>query len=153
MTYFNVEGNVIMKSIIKENIPNEIYQTIVILYGGGIASKRIIKLLKPYWINIEYIVDDDMNKWGTQIEDIEVISYERLKEICRNSDNISVILTTIYGKTILEKLNQISNIKVYEMYGWLDEEFDLHCIAGGVNDKDEEMKFCQEINLLKDKPP
>ncbi len=138
-----------MKSILKDNIPNELYQSVVILYGAGITCRRLLELLKPYPIDVKYILDDDMNKWGNKILSIEIISYQEFEEICRHSNRVAVILTTIYGKTAIKKLSKLSNIEIYEMYGWLDEVYGVNSLVNGMNDKNEIEKFGKETSLLK----
>lgn len=140
-----------MKSICRGNIQNELHQSKVFLYGAGITCRRILKLLQPYSIKVEYIIDDDMNKWGTMVEDIEIISFEQLEEICKSLTHVSVIVTTIYGKTVLKTLRNIGNIDVYEMYGWLDEIYALNSLTIGLNDEGEIEKFGNHISAIKDK--
>lgn len=139
-----------MEEITKEYIPEQLYCSTVMLYGAGTTGRRIINLLKPYQICIKYIIDDDMNRWGTEIEGIKVISHQKLKELCENCKNVSIILTTIYGKTVLNRLNKISGIKIYEMYRWLDEVYDSDNLAKHIH-KEEIEQFRQRSNLLKNK--
>ena len=70
-----------MKSILKDNIPNELYQSVVILYGAGITCRRLLELLKPYPIDLKYILEEvvwiaiayvpNENNQLTQILDLE----------------------------------------------------------------------------------
>lgn len=138
-----------MKSISRDNVKNELSKSDVFMYGGGITGRRILKELKPYQINIKYIVDDDMNKWGNTLENIEIISYSQLEKMCANLDRVSIILTTIYGKTVLSRLNRIENIDVYEMYGWLDEAYGLNSLTIGLDDEKEIEKFGARVDELK----
>ncbi len=140
-----------MKSISKDNIQNELGRSNVFLYGGGITGRRILKLLEPYQINIKYIIDDDMNKWGNKVEDIEIISLYKLEKMCTYLDHVSIILTTIYGKTVLKQLNEIGIIDVYEMYGWLDEVCGLNNLTLGLEDEEEIEKFGRKISTIKEK--
>lgn len=137
-----------MLRINKDNIPEELHHSVVVLYGAGTTGRRIIRMLEPFHIHIKYIVDDDMNRWGTLIEDIEIISYQELRNMCDGTKEISVILTTIYGKKVLERLRKIPNISVYEMYGWLDEEYGTDNLAKRIR-KDEIEKLEQNCNLIK----
>lgn len=140
-----------MKSISKGNIQEELQQSKVFLYGAGITGRRILKLLDPYQIKIECIIDDDINKWGSRIEGIEIISCRQFEEICTNLRHISVILTTIYGKTVLRTLNKIDNIEIYEMYGWLDKAYGLNNLTIGLEDKTEIGKFGDHIGKIKER--
>ena len=91
-----------MKSIHKGEIPEALYQSVVVLYGAGITGNRIVALLKPYKVRILYIIDDDKNKWGSTIDGIPIISYRVFEEKCTGFAHVSVILTTIYGKAVLK---------------------------------------------------
>lgn len=140
-----------MKSILKDSIPSDLYQTNVVLYGAGITGKRILNLLRPYHIKIKYIIDDDPNKWGDRLENIEVVSFQQFEKTCLSTDYISVILTTIYGKSVLKRLDRFTNLEVYEMYSWLDEMYELNFLIKGLDDKYEIEKFCKESSLIKNK--
>lgn len=140
-----------MKSICRENIHNELYHSTVFLYGAGITCRRILKLLEPYPVRIKYIIDDDMNKWGTAIENIEIISIRQLEEMCKEFTHVAVILTTIYGKTVLKALDKIGSLEVYEMYNWLDEVYALNSLTIGLDDPEEIKKFGCQINAIKEK--
>ncbi len=140
-----------MKKIVKDNIPSELYQSMVVLYGGGITCRRILELLKPYQINISYIIDDDINKCGSKIENIEIISYEKFEDICNQFNRVSVILTSIYGKLILGRLNEVENIDVFEMYNWLDNVYRLNSLVGGLDDEGRVKLFKRECLLLANK--
>lgn len=143
-----------MKSIYKGSIPNELYQSNVVLYGAGMSCRRILKLLEPYKVNIQYIIDDDSNKWGDKIENIEVISYKDFERLCGCSSHILVILTSIYGKAILKRLKDmidIYGVEVYEMYEWFNEAYGFQGFINGIDSKKEIKKFHWEIQLLADK--
>ncbi len=140
-----------MKRISKENIPYELYHSKVMIYGAGATCGKIIRLLKSYQINVYYIIDDDVNKCGSRIEDVEVISYIKFKGICKQFHDICVVMATIYGKTVLRQLDEIDDINVYELYDWLDELYGLNAFADGVNDRDKIKNFQVECMSLKDK--
>lgn len=143
-----------MKSIHKGNLPEKLYQSVVVLYGAGITGNRIVALLKSYKVHILYIIDDDKNKWGSTIDGIPIISYRMFEERCAGLSHVSIILTTIYGKTVLKKIRQITGaveIEVYEMYGWLDEAYQLNELIGGVGDIKRIERFHREIDFLKDR--
>lgn len=139
-----------MKSINRENMNTELCNSDVFLYGAGITGRRILKLLEPYQINIKYIVDDDMNKWGSALENIEIISYAQFEKMCTSLEHVSIILTTIYGKTVLSQLNRLKNIEVYEMYDLLDEVYALNSLTIGLDDKREIEKFGARVHEIKE---
>ena len=139
-----------MTKIKKNDIPVQLYHSMVVLYGAGTTGRRIINMLSPYQIHVKYIVDDDMHRWGTKIENIEIISYQRLKELCDDVKDISVILTTIYGKAVLERVSKIPQIKVYEMYEWLDEVYGIDSWVKKIQ-KDEIGQFGKNCSLIRHK--
>lgn len=139
-----------VEKIIKDNIPMELYQSVVVLYGAGTTGRRIIKLLEPYRINMKYVIDDDMNRWGSKVENIEIISYQRFEEMCDNSRDISVVMATIYGKTVMDRLRQIPDLKVYELYEWLDEVYGSDNLARRIHEDEIEV-FRRKSDLLKEK--
>ncbi len=140
-----------MKKILKGDIPNELYYSRVMIYGAGSLCEKVIHLLKSYRINVYYIIDDDMNKCGSKIDDIEIISYMKFKEMYGQFHDICVVMTTIYGKTVLRQLDEIGEINIYELYDWLDELYGLNTLVDGVNDRDKIKKFQEECVLLKSK--
>lgn len=140
-----------LKKISKGNIPCELYHSRVMIYGAGTHCGNVIRLLKLYQVSVSHIIDDDINKCGSKIEDVEVISYIQFKEMCRQSHDICVVMTTIYGKLVLKQLEEIDNINVYELYDWLDELYGVNTFADGVNDRDKIRKFKEECILLKNK--
>lgn len=110
-----------MKKLEKGNIPEEIKKHRVYLYGAGYTAKVCLNTLKDSGITIKALIDDDSSKIGTKVESFEVISYEEFRDMCKDEVSANVILTSIYGKQILNKLIDISNIIIWEMYEWYTE--------------------------------
>lgn len=143
-----------VKSILEGQIQKELYKSKVVLYGAGISGERILTLLKPYCIDCAYVIDDDPSRWGNRIEDIEIISFDEFVEKCLNFTKVSVILATIYGKTVLKRLEGIADIvdiEVYEMYAWMDEAYDLGGLKDKLSNKGEIERFNKEKVLLKER--
>lgn len=139
-----------MVKIEKDHIPVQLFHSVVVLYGAGTTGRRMINMLAPYQIHIKYIIDDDRNRWGSEIEHIEIISCQKLQELCQDEKEVSVILTTIYGKTVLERISGIPNIKVYEMYEWLDEIYGTDNWVKRIH-KDEAGQFWKNCASIKHK--
>jgi len=107
-----------MKKLEKNNISKEIKDGSLYLYGAGYTAKICIEVLEKAHVKIEALIDDDMMKQGEKVFSYEVLSYEKFAEICKNEKKINVILTSIYGKAIYNKLAIYQNVVVWEMYEW-----------------------------------
>ena len=94
-------------------------------------------------VEIKYIIDDNEGLQGDYIENIEVISYQQFIELSKNYKKIAVILTTIYGKNVLKKLNLLTNVSIYELYDCVMEKSGLSDIVQNMtkdSDKVENLK-------------
>lgn len=103
-------------------------------------------------IQIKYIIDDNEGLQGSYIENVGVISYQQFVELSKSYEKIAVILTTIYGKAVLKKLNLLTNISIYELYDCVMEEiglFDKVQELTKESDKVEDLKI--QLRKLKDK--
>ncbi|MDE6851600.1 MAG: FkbM family methyltransferase [Lachnospiraceae bacterium] len=141
-----------MKHIDKDNIPTELYEMPVVMYGAGSAGRTIIPLLIEKGIVIKYIIDDAENIQGTYIEDVEVISYHAFAKCSKAFEDVAVIVTTIYGKTVSKKLESFQNIHIYELYDWLCElTGDKKWIMGMIAETENLQKMKRQIEALKDK--
>lgn len=107
-----------MKKLEKNNISKEIKEGSLYLYGAGYTAKICIEVLEKAHVKIEALIDDDMMKQGEKVFSYEVLSYEKFVEICKKEKKINVILTSIYGKAIYNKLAIYQNVIVWEMYEW-----------------------------------
>lgn len=81
----------------------------VVLFGAGNNCRGIIKFLGKE--NIFMIIDNDIRKWGTQIEKIPVISLDKYK-----SYNVSypILITISKGTEQLE--NQLQAVDIHQYY-------------------------------------
>uniref|UniRef100_N2B629 FkbM family methyltransferase n=1 Tax=Eubacterium plexicaudatum ASF492 TaxID=1235802 RepID=N2B629_9FIRM len=113
-----------MKKIDKNNIPKEIINDSIYLYGAGYTAKICIKALESESVKIESLIDDDLMKHGTKELSYDVLSYNEFAEICKSKKSINVVLTSIYGKTIYDKLMVFSNVTIWEMYDWYMDVLD-----------------------------
>lgn len=89
----------------------------VCIFGAGIWGKRCAEKLKQCNILCDYFIDNNPNKLGTIIDDVEVISPERLKKM---ECNIIIALANGYDE-ICDQLNKIGNPKLH----WI-RMFDLY---------------------------
>lgn len=110
-----------MITIKKNEIPQQLKMSTVVLYGAGFAGRQCRKILNEQSIDVEFFVDDDGAKWGKNVEGLVVYSYEDLVKYCNGEEKVNVILTSIYGVQISKKLKKIPNITIYEMYDWYTE--------------------------------
>lgn len=74
----------------------------VVCWGAGAKGRQTKLLLQQKGINVKYFIDSNNKKWGTIIDGIEVISYEKLKTLTE----YCILITTVYGasKSIKEFL-------------------------------------------------
>lgn len=105
----------------KNEIPKELRESKVVLYGGGYTGRVIIDLFKQNNLAIEAIIDDDEGLQGEYVKGIPVISYSQFVSAYNPEKNIGVVLTSIYGKAILKKLNVFPELKIYELFDWYSE--------------------------------
>lgn len=109
-----------MKEITRENISeikSELKNKTVVLYGAGTTGKQALQLLSELNISADFFVDDDAAKQGKFIEGLKCLSFPELKSKSERS-NVSVILTSVFSGTILEKLKPLS-VDCYAMYDML----------------------------------
>lgn len=118
---YDKRKDVRMIHIEKDSIPGELRSAQVYIYGGGYTGKVVIDLFKMEGVKISRIVDDDEGLHGKEIKGIPVISFQTLCEDCKKEAEVSIVLTSIYGKAILKKLNELPGLKVYELYDWYSE--------------------------------
>lgn len=140
-----------MRHIEKDNIPKELYNMVVAIYGGGHTGKIIADLLVSRGIEIRNIIDDNEGIHGTYIHGIEVVSYSGFcKRI--HGQQAAVILTTIYGKTVLKKMEKLPELQVYEMYNWYSELIGKKdAIQKMLQESDKMQEMRKQINSLRDK--
>ncbi|MBE6085497.1 MAG: hypothetical protein E7203_08630 [Selenomonas ruminantium] len=84
-----------------------------IIFGTGMAGKELLSHLKKE--NVVYFCDNDKNKVGRRVEDIEIISFERLKEISEIYP-IYIAMSSFAQAQVREQLEQagITNYILYE---------------------------------------
>lgn len=75
----------------------------VILFGASELGKKAFKELKEKY-DIKYFCDNDKNKIGKKIYDVEVIDSERLSEL----KDYTIIITSIYYLEICKQLNKMN---------------------------------------------
>lgn len=138
-----------MIPIRKGEIPMQLNNFPVVLYGAGYAGRRCRQLLDNAGIRITFFVDDDKVKQGKEIAGIKVYSYNDLEEYCKKQENVHIILTSIYGAQIYKRLKGIPNITIYEMYDWLAESAIPERTGQNIYSKEELEKFKENVETLK----
>lgn len=103
------------KSIAYNQNEEKIIDPKTIIWGGGIHSINLLKNTDIInLLNIKYIVDKNEKLVGKKINGIEIISFERLKEIDFNTFFIS---SYEYRKEIKEEIEKkFLNINIVDMY-------------------------------------
>ncbi len=95
----------------------------IILFGASDLGKAAHTLLKSKY-NIIFFCDNDANKWGENIEGIEIIPPLRLKEF----DDVDVVITSTYYDDISTQLNSMG-VKKYKIFNYLLQANPVKCIG------------------------
>lgn len=131
-----------MVHIEKNKVPDNLYKIPVVLFGGGSTGKVISHILKGQNVEIKFFVDDDESKWGEKIDGTEIVSFDKFLEFCNTSSGIvPVVMASIYGKAILNHIENIKQVQVFEMYSWYCEEVNHKSGISGIDAQDEIEKF------------
>ena len=105
----------------EHNIPKELYELPVVIYGGANSGRDIHRLLSRAGVNISHVIDDNENIQGQILNGTEIISFARFMELYSNRGEVAVILATVFGMPVLKKLEPLPYVQVYEMYEWLEK--------------------------------
>lgn len=103
----------------KCNIPESLHKLPVVVYGGGYAGRIIYRLLYDEGVKVNNIIDDNESIQGEIFSGTEIISFAHFAK--KYTGDVVVVLGTIYGKSVLRKLETLPHIQVYELYDWYDE--------------------------------
>lgn len=140
-----------MIHIKKNNIPKILKESQIYLYGGGYTGKVIIGLFSQNGMKINAVIDDDEGLQGEKVLGIPVISFQEFYHIYQETNNISIVLTCIYGKAILKKLSIFPELKIYELFDWYNEIIGYDKWISQMSDKQELSVLKQEWGLLEKK--
>lgn len=102
----------------------------IIVWGTGIWGRRIIKVLKDFGLEIDYLIDSNLEKAGTRLLDFEIKNPQTLKE----SKSYVIIAIQEMNPDIQEQLKQLGVER--ERYIFLEEWMSILA---------ERMKICQRI--------
>lgn len=110
-----------MIHIEKDILPTELSQSQIFLYGGGYTGQVVVDLFHRNGLKIKNIIDDDEGLQGKKVQGIQVISLQHFCKVYQEADNVSIVLSSIYGKAILKKLKQLPELSIYELFDWYSE--------------------------------
>ena len=105
------------------NFPKELQDStcINIFYGTGIKATKRLKIMSKD-IKIDYIGDNDEEKWGTYIDGILCISHE---EIRKKKECVNLIIgSNVYRKEIYERMLSLGLMDKQIFYDNYSEEMD-----------------------------
>lgn len=85
-----------------------------ILYGAGFTGQRFLVMLTNLGVRIDYFVDDSPVKVDTEIGGCRVLSFADMEERAERH-RMNVIIATIYGNTVLCKLQSLP-VKIFEAF-------------------------------------
>lgn len=142
-------------SISKDNIEKmsgRYFKDCTVLYGAGGNGVRLLSIFKKYGISAQYFCDDDFNKWGTKVEGIPVISFEQLRTLSENETvagrKINVVLTSVFSGPILKKLKAISDVRVFELFSILMQDFFPKSFYNEILDDSERLDILQKFDQV-----
>ncbi len=95
----------------------------IIVFGSGHIAERYIDIALKYGLKVDYIVDNDKNKWGLSIFDIEIKSPEMLH---KEKDCILYVATERYVDEILCQIDELGLDETVKVYNFIQlvNEFD-----------------------------
>lgn len=92
---------------------NVLFKDKNVLFGAGSYGIAYLEELNKAGIKVDYFCDNDQKKWGRKIQNIDIISPEKLAEISKEQI-LNVIISSTYEKEIYEQLvNEKLNIRIY----------------------------------------
>lgn len=102
-----------------------------ILYGAGRTGDVVIAKLLDNGIKIDFVLDDDPNKWNTTNKYGYVIrTMEELKSVIGGVEaSVNIIITSIYGNLLMNKISELyevtSDINIFEVIDLRAEDFTI----------------------------
>lgn len=99
-----------------ENI-DVLFENEIVLYGTGKCGENAIRDLKMAGIPVHCFCDADSNKWGQYIDDIEIISPSKLKQLDKEKNII--IIVTPFIDSIFDDISalKLRTEKIYTKFG------------------------------------
>lgn len=79
----------------------------IICFGAGQQGKRAKKILQDMKYEVVYFCDNAESKWGAYVDNIEVISPEKMSELYKNG-RFCILITSAYYKEIEEQLKEMN---------------------------------------------
>lgn len=103
----------------------------IILYGASKQGEITLKKLRNIDIQPDFFCDSDKNKWGLEYNGLEIVSIDKLKEVCLKSDNeVVVIITSMYIQSIMDVLS-VNEIPCYiQICNYIDNICDMYNAEG-----------------------
>lgn len=74
-----------------------------IVFGAGVSGKKYLKLIEQNGIKVDAYGDSNQMKWGSKIEDVDVIS---ISQICKYGDTAGIVIPPAYTTDIYNNLNK-----------------------------------------------
>jgi len=90
---------------------NILFDNKVVLYGAGYCGTKTHNMLKATGVPVSYFCDGNMQKCGTFIDGIEVLSPQELKQI-DDLDKLVIIITTDQVHLVDQIMNLIVGLKL-----------------------------------------
>lgn len=102
------------KELTFEIIDEKLFESINVIYGVGDNGKRTYRKCLERKIPIYAFFDDDPTRWNETCCGCRVLNYEEFEDL--DSDNVNIIVGSLYLKQICDKLKQQGFKNIYAAY-------------------------------------
>ena len=92
-----------------------------ILYGAANTGCEMYQIMTEAGVEIYAFVDDDIAKQGKELLGKKILSRGDVEEMAA-SEQINIIISSIYGKIIEQNLKNVP-VHLFSAYGWLVDKF------------------------------
>jgi FkbM family methyltransferase len=96
-------------------------KTTIVIFGGGGLGIEALENLKKVGCRTHYFCDNDINKQGTNIHGIKVLSFKELEMLVKKDNNIAIIPSIPDPKEICDQLEDSglgSYIWSFDLWNW-----------------------------------
>lgn len=78
--------------------------SVIVCFGAGGMGKSFINILASFGYQVDFLCDNSSKMWGKKVDDVEIISPERLAEM---KDHALVFISSQYYDDIYKQLTEI----------------------------------------------
>lgn len=79
----------------------------IIIFGAGTVGRRLkLELEETERYKVMYYCDNDSDKQGQYFEDVEVLSFDKFVKICKELDEMKVIISIFDSESIVKQIRE-----------------------------------------------